>query len=97
GGSSTRVGTGWGLFALLAAGRQRAPVVRRGVEYLVRTQRADGGWDEEMFTGTGFPGDFYINSHLYRVISPLAALGRYHQAISEEAPETLVADELEAG
>lgn len=96
-GTSTPSQTGWALFALLAAGRQHSPVVRRGVEYLVRTQRADGGWDEEMFTGTGFPGDFYINYHLYRVIFPLAALGRYHQAISEEAPETLVADELEAG
>ena len=26
---------------------------------------------------TGFPGDFYINYHLYRLSFPLSALGRY--------------------
>ncbi len=35
------------------------------------------GWDEPQFTGTGFPGDFYINYHLYRLVFPLSALGRY--------------------
>ena len=83
--------------ALLALGWHSTDAVRAGVDYLANTQRPDGGWDEPQFTGTGFPGDFSINYHLYRVIFPLAALGRYHQAISEEAPETLVADELEAG
>ena len=41
------------------------------------TQRADGTWDEPWFTGTGFPGDFYINYHLYRQVFPVSALGRY--------------------
>jgi squalene-hopene/tetraprenyl-beta-curcumene cyclase len=40
-------------------------------------QRPDGGWDEEQFTGTGFPGDFYIAYHLYRVVFPISALGRW--------------------
>ena len=44
---------------------------------LSRTQRPDGGWDEPQFTGTGFPGDFYINYHLYRLVFPISALGRY--------------------
>ncbi|MFI0462605.1 squalene--hopene cyclase [Saccharopolyspora sp. 5N102] len=79
-GDSTASQTGWALLALLAVGRHDTEAVRRGVQYLARTQRADGGWDEPQFTGTGFPGDFYINYHLYRVIFPLTALGRYHAA-----------------
>ena len=42
-----------------------------------RTQREDGDWDEPEFTGTGFPGDFYIRYHLYRLVFPLMALGRH--------------------
>jgi squalene-hopene/tetraprenyl-beta-curcumene cyclase len=42
----------------------------------VETQQADGSWNEPEFTGTGFPGDYYINYHLYRQIFPVMALGR---------------------
>ncbi len=79
-GDSTASQTGWALLALLAVGRHGTDAVHRGVQYLARTQRVDGGWDEPQFTGTGFPGDFYINYHLYRVIFPLTALGRYQRA-----------------
>jgi squalene-hopene/tetraprenyl-beta-curcumene cyclase len=65
------------LLALLAAGERDTDAVRRGVDWLVRHQRADGGWDEDAFTGTGFPGDFYIGYHLYRLVFPVMALGRY--------------------
>src|SRR5258708_7654484 len=40
------------------------------------SQRPDGSWDEPYFTGTGFPGDFYLNYHLYRQVFPVMALGR---------------------
>jgi squalene-hopene/tetraprenyl-beta-curcumene cyclase len=79
-GDSTASQTGWALMALLALRRHETEAVCRGVQYLARAQRADGGWDEPQFTGTGFPGDFYINYHLYRVIFPLTALGRYERA-----------------
>jgi squalene-hopene/tetraprenyl-beta-curcumene cyclase len=75
-GNSTASQTGWALLALLAAG-ERSESVNRGVTYLVETQGEDGSWDEPWFTGTGFPGDFYINYHLYRLVFPLMALGRY--------------------
>ena len=77
-GTSTASQTAWALLALLAAG-ERGAVARRGAEWLARSQREDGSWDEPQFTGTGFPGDFYINYHLYRQIFPVMALGRYLQ------------------
>jgi squalene-hopene/tetraprenyl-beta-curcumene cyclase len=74
-GDSTASQTAWALLALHAAG-ERSPAVRRGVRWLVDSQRPDGTWDEPQFTGTGFPSDFYINYHLYRLVFPLMALGR---------------------
>jgi len=68
--------TAWALLALLAAG-VRSDATHRGARWLAATQRADGTWDEPWFTGTGFPGDFYINYHLYRLAFPVSALGRY--------------------
>ena len=75
-GASTPSQTAWALLAMLSAGR-RDESVRRGVTWLIENQRADGSWDEPYFTGTGFPGDFYINYHLYRLVFPVTALGRY--------------------
>ncbi|HET7173380.1 MAG TPA: squalene--hopene cyclase [Nocardioidaceae bacterium] len=75
-GESTASQTAWALLALHAAGGADGEAVARGVDFLVRTQREDGGWDEPQFTGTGFPGDFYINYHLYRLVFPITALGR---------------------
>jgi len=75
-GASTPSQTAWALLALLAAGAH-GDVVERGVHWLVDAQRADGSWDEPWYTGTGFPGDFSINYHLYRQVFPVMALGRY--------------------
>jgi squalene-hopene/tetraprenyl-beta-curcumene cyclase len=74
-GASTASQTAWALLALHAAG-ERGDAVARGIEYLVGSQREDGTWDEPWYTGTGFPGDFYINYHLYRLVFPISALGR---------------------
>ncbi len=76
-GASTASQTAWALLALLAAGERDSAAVERGIRWLARTQRPDGTWDEPQFTGTGFPRDFYLNYHLYRLAFPVSALGRY--------------------
>jgi squalene-hopene/tetraprenyl-beta-curcumene cyclase len=75
-GASTPSQTAWALLGLLAVD-PHCEAVARGVDWLVRMQRSDGGWDEDFYTGTGFPGDFYINYEMYRLVFPLSALGRY--------------------
>jgi squalene-hopene/tetraprenyl-beta-curcumene cyclase len=82
-GVSTPSQTSWALLALLAAERQHEPEVSAGIAWLLDHQDGDGGWDEPYFTGTGFPGDFYINYHLYRLVFPVSALGRYLRAVRE--------------
>ena len=81
-GASTASQTAWALLALLAAGERCEPT-ERGVAYLIATQNEAGSWDEPFFTGTGFPGDFYINYHLYRIVFPVTALGRYVNGASD--------------
>jgi squalene-hopene/tetraprenyl-beta-curcumene cyclase len=81
-GASTASQTAWALLALLAAGREETREAERGIGFLVATQRSDGTWDEPWYTGTGFPGDFLINYHLYRHVFPLSALGRYLEAVT---------------
>jgi squalene-hopene/tetraprenyl-beta-curcumene cyclase len=83
-GPSTASQTAWALLALDAAGTAgdgpAHEAIERGVSYLVERQEEDGQWQEPQFTGTGFPGDFYIKYHLYRNYWPLMALGRYRAA-----------------
>ncbi|MBI2156708.1 MAG: squalene--hopene cyclase [Candidatus Rokubacteria bacterium] len=78
-GESTPSQTAWALLALLAAGRTSGRTVERGVEYLLRTQRADGSWEDPLWNGTGFPRVFYLKYHLYAQFFPLWALGIYRR------------------
>ncbi len=81
-GPPTASQTAWALLGLLAAGEAHTPEVRAGIECLSATQRPDGTWDEDQFTGTGFPKVFYLKYHMYRLYFPLMALARYAAAIS---------------
>jgi squalene-hopene/tetraprenyl-beta-curcumene cyclase len=83
-GVSTASQTAWALLALMAAGELQSPVTERGIGWLLEAQTSDGTWDEPWFTGTGFPGDFSINYHLYRLVWPLMALGRFAQGVGAE-------------
>ncbi len=80
-GITTASQTAWALMGLMAAGRTNSESVRRGVQYLIETQREDGGWDETEFTGTGFPKVFYLRYHLYGISFPLMALRRYRHLV----------------
>jgi squalene-hopene/tetraprenyl-beta-curcumene cyclase len=80
-GVSTASQTAWALMGLLAAGETRTKAVEHGIEYLLRTQTAEGSWYEPEFTGTGFPKYFFIKYHMYQHYFPLMALARYRQSL----------------
>ena len=79
-GVSTPSQTAWALMGLMAAGELDGAAVRRGVRWLLEAQTADGTWEQEPWTGTGFPKVFYLNYHLYRHYFPLMALAHYRAA-----------------
>ncbi len=81
-GVSTASQTAWALIGLVAGGRASSDAAARAARWLCEHQRPDGDWDEQHFTGTGFPRDFLIRYHLYRIVWPLIALGRYRRALS---------------
>ncbi|MBY0229432.1 MAG: squalene--hopene cyclase [Gemmataceae bacterium] len=74
-GEATASQTAWAMMGLMAAG-ERSHAVEEGIAWLKRTQ-VDGTWEEEPFTGTGFPKVFYLRYHLYRHYFPLQALARF--------------------
>ena len=78
-GASTASQTAWAMLTLAAGGEARGGPASAGARYLCERQ-ADGTWDEPAHTGTGFPGDFYINYHLYRHVFPLMALATVTRA-----------------
>ena len=68
---------------LLAAGDTRSESVQRGHPLPAgNPQRPDGHWDEDQYTGTGFPRVFYLAYHLYRDYFPLIALSTYARDFS---------------
>ncbi|MFM7559884.1 squalene--hopene cyclase [Cylindrospermopsis raciborskii] len=89
-GDSTPSQTAWGLMGLIAAGEAKQKfdlaTMEKAVNYLLTTQRLDGTWDESYFTGTGFPGHFYLKYHLYQQYFPLLALGRYRKIVNSTWP-----------
>ena len=58
--------------------------IRRGIEFLLKTQNKDGSWDEELITGTGFPKVFYLKYDMYRNNWPLMAHSLYQQRINAQ-------------
>jgi squalene-hopene/tetraprenyl-beta-curcumene cyclase len=76
-GESTPSQTAWALMGIIAASNQMRPSILRGVDYLARTQNADGSWTEDHITGTGFPKVFYLKYDMYRNNWPLLALADF--------------------
>lgn len=80
-GQSVASQTAWALMTLTSAGEAHSIEATAAAQFLMRTQTASGTWDEKYFTGTGFPGHFYIRYHGYRNFFPVMALGRYAKAL----------------
>ena len=76
-GKSTASQTAWAVMGLISAGKVHSESVERGIEFLLSRQNDNGTWDEDEYTGTGFPDVFYLRYHLYRVTFPLFALAYY--------------------
>ncbi len=81
---STPSQTAWALMALEACmdpENSYEGEIRRGLEFL-KSRRAEDGFYEKEFTGTGFPQHFYLRYDGYRNFWPLIALGRLKQKFS---------------
>jgi len=78
---STAFQTAWAILGLLAAGEAGSAAVARGINFLLRTQRGDGAWDDDAFTSPGFPRVFYLKYHGYTKFFPLWALARYRNLV----------------
>ena len=76
---STPSQTAWAVLGLIAGGDTTSSSLHNGIEYLTKTQREDGAWDEELSTGTGFPQVFYLKYHLYRNSFPVLALATFRK------------------
>jgi squalene-hopene/tetraprenyl-beta-curcumene cyclase len=81
-GAATPSQTAWALLAYISGGASAGLSTRRAAEYLCEFQRPDGDWDEQHYTGTGFPLDFMIRYHLYRLTFPVLALGRLRERLN---------------
>ena len=81
-GAATPSQTAWALLAYVSGGAAEGLSTRRAAEYLLQVQRPDGDWDEQHYTGTGFPLDFMIRYHLYRLTFPILALGRLRERLN---------------
>lgn len=90
-GPTTASQTAWAVMALIAAGHADCDAVHRGAQYLLRTQKTDGTWDEPWFTGTGFPRVFYLKYHYYRIYFPLLALAHYRASLPKSEPQEVPA------
>jgi len=84
-GEPTASQTAWAVAGLVAAGEGSSSSARRGVQWLLTTQRSDGDWNETAFTGTGFPKVFYLRYHYYRISFPLIAIARWHASLGTES------------
>ena len=84
-GASTASQTAWAVMGLCAFDDPHRPSLKRGIDYLVGTQNADGSWTEYETTGTGFPKVFYLKYDMYRNAWPLLALATFRNLHAKAA------------
>jgi squalene-hopene/tetraprenyl-beta-curcumene cyclase len=81
---STAFQTAWAVLGLMAAGEARCPEVKAGIDFILRTQQANGVWNDKCFTAPGFPKVFYLKYHGYDKFFPLWALARYRNELNKQ-------------
>ena len=96
-GPSTASQTSWALMGLFNAGDLDSEAVQRGMNYLLNSQNESGTWEEEWFTGTGFPRVFYLRYHYYKHYFPLWAMAQYHTFVTGEKPADPTAEFAPSG
>jgi squalene-hopene/tetraprenyl-beta-curcumene cyclase len=82
---STSFHTAWALLGLMSSGEVGSDSVRRGIDFLLRTQQRNGLWSDPDFNAPGFPRVFYLKYHGYDKYFPLLALARYRNLTAPEA------------
>jgi squalene-hopene/tetraprenyl-beta-curcumene cyclase len=83
-GPSTPSQTAWAVMGLCAFDDPTLPSLKRGIQYLINAQAADGSWPEDETTGTGFPKVFYLKYSMYRNAWPLLALSTYQDLLEAQ-------------
>ena len=86
-GESTASQTAWGAMGLMAALDADDPSIERAIRWLVNHQGPDGNWEEQWYTGTGFPRVFYLKYHLYRLYDSEATKAQAAQRSGYGNPE----------
>jgi len=84
-GMSTPQSTAWALLAQLAVGEVQSESVRRGIDFLLANQHAEGLWFHPSHNAPGFPRVYYLKYHGYTAYFPLWALSRYRQLLQSAA------------
>ena len=84
-GISTPQTTAWALLGQLAMGEAQSDSVRRGIDYLMANQQAEGLWYHPSHNAPGFPRVYYLKYHGYTAYFPLWALSRYRQLAQSAA------------
>ena len=85
--ASTASQTAWALMGLMSADAVEDEAVQKGVTYLTQAPKDGARWDEQNWSGTGFPRVFYLKYHGYASYFPLWAVARYQNLMASNDRE----------
>ena len=85
---STASQTAWAMMGLMAAGEVKSDACAKGANWLRDAPRQEDSprWEEDVYTGTGFPKVFYLKYHGYAAFFPLWAAARYDRMSKANDP-----------
>lgn len=85
--TSTASQTAWAVMGLMSADAVEDTSVKRGVSYLTNAPKDGARWNEQYWSGTGFPKVFYLKYHGYAAYFPLWAVARYQNLMESNDRE----------